>query len=107
MPPHNNDRIANLNTLLISVASALFVGLFMIVGYFAKTAFETINAKLDSHTAAQGEIQTDVTTIKTQLPFLTARVDKLETSQHDMWQRFGVDPADKPSMPSINLPKQP
>jgi peptidoglycan hydrolase CwlO-like protein len=85
MTNRTNDRAANVNTLLISVIGVLLA----VVGYFAKNSFETINEKLDAHTSAQMEIQTDVTTIKAQLPALTQRVDKLESSQHDIWQHFG------------------
>lgn len=84
---------ANFNTLVMSVGGSLIVGLMLVIGYFCKASLEGINTKLDKNADSQGTIQLQVNTLANQLPALAARVDKVETTQHDMWQRFGNQPS--------------
>ena len=84
---------ANLNTVIMSVGGSLITLLIIIVGYFCKGALEDIKSSMTGYSASQSTMQQDVTTIKTQLPAITQRLDKVESSQSEMWRRYGTPSA--------------
>jgi hypothetical protein len=81
-----NDKAANLNTVLISIAG----GLCLVVGYFCKSSLETINSKLDDFGNKLAVVQTDITTTKTELPYMQTQIDALKTS---VWGHDGNEAA--------------